>query len=99
MLCCSFLFALVLCVLCRDVVVGCGGQLRSVCCRMLLNVVAQATKAALDNWLNIMTMHYTTSFGRGREREREGEREREREGGREREGSSNQATNVIPYYT
>ena len=45
-----------LCVLCRDAVVGCGGQLRSVCCRLLLNVVVQATKAALNNWLTIMTM-------------------------------------------
>ena len=50
---CSFSFALVLCVLCRDVVVGCGGQLRSVCCRLQLNVVVQATKAALDNWLTL----------------------------------------------
>ena len=56
LLCCSFSFALVLCVLCRDVVVGCGRLLRSVCCRLLVNVVAQATKAALDNWLTIMTM-------------------------------------------
>ena len=51
-----FAFAFVLCVLCRDVVVGCGGLLRSVCCKRLLNVVVEATKAALDNWLTIMTM-------------------------------------------
>ena len=50
-----FSFALMLCVFCRDAVVGCGGLLRSVCCKRLLNVVEQATKAALNNWLTIMT--------------------------------------------
>ena len=41
LLCCSFSFALVLCVFCRDAVVGCGGLLRSVCCRGLLNVAVE----------------------------------------------------------
>ena len=56
LLCCSFSFALVFCVFCRDAVVACGGLMRSMCCKRLLNVVVQATKAALDNWLTIMTI-------------------------------------------
>ena len=42
--------ALVLCVLCRDVVVGCGRLLRSVCCRLLLKAVS--TFHGRFFWLN-----------------------------------------------
>ena len=51
LLCCSFSFALVLCVFCRDAVVGCGGLLRSVCCRLLVNVIVgvDAVKCAVHS--------------------------------------------------